>query len=170
MRLDPLRETFVQPAPKSRFAVTGLVVYEDQKQIKGRSKADQALRTCGSELAHEGAGTSIGYLVCWIKHSRASSLPQGRGAISKNVAPELASSWLKPVPPKAPRTTVGPASAGKLLFCFALQTHDVQSPPIATWVQVERRSRAVGRAAWMRRERRQDRDVRSARAHGAGPE
>jgi hypothetical protein len=35
MRLGPLRETCVQPAPKSRLAVSGHFVYEDQKQIKG---------------------------------------------------------------------------------------------------------------------------------------
>jgi hypothetical protein len=34
MPLGPLRETCVQPAPKSRLAVFGLAVYEDQKQIK----------------------------------------------------------------------------------------------------------------------------------------
>ena len=34
MRLGPLRETCVQPAPKSRLAVTGPCAYEDQKQIK----------------------------------------------------------------------------------------------------------------------------------------
>jgi hypothetical protein len=43
MRLGPLRETFVQPAPKSRLAVTGLFVHEDQKQIKSRTKAEQRL-------------------------------------------------------------------------------------------------------------------------------
>ena len=32
MRLDPLHETCVQPAPKSRLAVSGLSAYEDQKQ------------------------------------------------------------------------------------------------------------------------------------------
>ncbi|TDV54751.1 hypothetical protein EC919_104495 [Pseudomonas graminis] len=58
----------------------------------------------------------------------------------------------------------------KRAFDLDLPTQKVQSPPIATWVQAERRSRGVGRAAWMRRERRQDMDVRSARAHGAGPE
>jgi hypothetical protein len=41
MRLGPLRETCVQPAPKSRLAVSGLFVFEDQKRIK--SKADQKL-------------------------------------------------------------------------------------------------------------------------------
>ncbi len=51
---------------------------------QGGLREDQTLRTCGSELAHEGAGTSIGYLACWIKHSRASSHREG-GAISKNV-------------------------------------------------------------------------------------
>jgi hypothetical protein len=35
MRLGPLRETCVQPAPKSRLAVFELFVSEDQKQIKG---------------------------------------------------------------------------------------------------------------------------------------
>jgi hypothetical protein len=34
MRLGPLRETCVQPAPKSRLAVTGRDVFEEQKQIK----------------------------------------------------------------------------------------------------------------------------------------
>jgi putative ABC transport system ATP-binding protein len=36
--------------------------------------------------------------------------------------------------------------------------------------QPDRRRRAVGRAAWMPRKRRNDMDVRSARAHGASPE
>jgi hypothetical protein len=33
IRLGPLRETCVQPAPKSRSAVSGIFVYEDHKQI-----------------------------------------------------------------------------------------------------------------------------------------
>ncbi|HEX8587309.1 hypothetical protein, partial [Pseudomonas sp.] len=41
MRLDPLRETSVQPAPKSRLAVLGIFVFEDQEQIKCRSGTDQ---------------------------------------------------------------------------------------------------------------------------------
>ncbi|OCX19637.1 hypothetical protein [Pseudomonas graminis] len=53
-----------------------------------------------------------------------------------------------------------------LLIFYAV----VQTPPIATLVQAERRRRGVGRAAWMPRERRQDMDVRSARAHGASSE
>jgi hypothetical protein len=40
MPLGPLRETCVQPAPKSRSVVFGLVAYEDQDQ-----KADQS--SCG---------------------------------------------------------------------------------------------------------------------------
>ena len=65
-----------------------------------------------------------------------------------------------------------PAKAGptKRKRAFDLRTEEDQSPPIATLVQAERRFRGVGRAAWMRRERRQDMDVRSARAHGASPE
>jgi hypothetical protein len=47
MRLDPLRETSVQPAPKSRLAVFEPFAYEEQKadqmQIKCRSSADQRL-------------------------------------------------------------------------------------------------------------------------------
>ncbi|SET83182.1 hypothetical protein SAMN05216197_12759 [Pseudomonas graminis] len=41
MRLGPLRETCVQPAPKSRFVVSGLLAYEDQKQIKSGSRASR---------------------------------------------------------------------------------------------------------------------------------
>jgi hypothetical protein len=35
MRLGPLRETCVQPAPKSRFAVTGPFAHEGQKHGNG---------------------------------------------------------------------------------------------------------------------------------------
>jgi hypothetical protein len=45
MPLGPLRETCVQPAPKSRLVSSGLPAYEDhtqdQKQIRSRSEADQ---------------------------------------------------------------------------------------------------------------------------------
>jgi hypothetical protein len=34
MRLGPLHETCVQPAPKSRLVVSGLFAFEDQKQIE----------------------------------------------------------------------------------------------------------------------------------------
>jgi hypothetical protein len=65
-----------------------------------------------------------------------------------------------------------PAEAGptKRKRAFDLHTQKAQTTPIATWVQAERRRCGVGRAAWMRRERRQDMDVRSARAHGASSE
>ena len=43
MRLDPLHETSVQPAPKSRLAVPGRFAYENQKQIKSALEADQQL-------------------------------------------------------------------------------------------------------------------------------
>jgi hypothetical protein len=56
------------------------------------------------------------------------------------------------------------------LPCFASKRAKAQTTQNATWVQAERRRRAVGRAAWMPRERRKDMDVRSARAHGASPE
>jgi hypothetical protein len=54
-------------------------------------------------------------------------------------------------------------------FCFCFFDAMVQTPSNATWVQAERRRCGEGRAAWMPRERRQDMDVRSARAHGASP-
>ena len=41
MRLGPRNETCAQPAPKSRLAVTGLFVHEDQKQIKSRTTASR---------------------------------------------------------------------------------------------------------------------------------
>ena len=40
MRLDPLRKTCAQPAPKSRLAVDGLAVYEDQKRITSKSEGE----------------------------------------------------------------------------------------------------------------------------------
>jgi len=40
MRLDPLRKTCAQPAPKSRLAVDGMAVYEDQKRITSRSEGE----------------------------------------------------------------------------------------------------------------------------------
>jgi hypothetical protein len=62
------------------------------------------------------------------QHSRASSLPQRGGVGSRMWATGLASSRLKPVLQKHRRrpvglavtSTVGPASAGKLLICAAL--------------------------------------------------
>jgi hypothetical protein len=38
MRLGPLRETCVQPAPKSRFVVFEPFAYEDQKQRRAKQK------------------------------------------------------------------------------------------------------------------------------------
>jgi hypothetical protein len=43
MRLGPLRETSVQPAPKSRLVSSERYLYEDQKQIKSAFEADQQL-------------------------------------------------------------------------------------------------------------------------------
>ena len=108
-----------------------------------------------------------------MQHSRASSLPQDGGAVSKIVGALAGRFPAKAGPTECMPRLVGPASAGKPLICFNafdLHTQKAQSPPIATWVQAERRYRGVGRAAWMRRERRQGMDARSARAHGAGPE
>ena len=60
-------------------------------------------------------------------------------------------------------------NSAKHALAFDLHTAAAQTPQNATWVQAERRWRGVGRAAWMPRERCQDMDVRSARAHGVSP-
>jgi hypothetical protein len=74
----------------------------------------------------------------------------------------------------APASPTGNASRQTAVFAVDLDLASMCAPvrttQIATWVQAERRRRAVGRAAWMPRERCQDMDVRSARAHGASPE
>jgi hypothetical protein len=77
MRLGPLRETCVQPAPKSRLAVTGLFAYEGQKQININVKSFPAkagptdlLRThCRTGFSREEAGmTTIIFLgnALWV--------------------------------------------------------------------------------------------------------
>src|SRR3954465_14067631 len=64
MRLGPLRETCVQPAPKSRLAVTGLALYEEQQQIKSfpaEAGPNGTTRTLvGPALAGNGRGASWG--------------------------------------------------------------------------------------------------------------
>jgi hypothetical protein len=93
----------------------------DQGQIKSRSRADQTPRTCGSELAHEGVGTSTAYLVSEIKHSRASSLPQEVCPISNTGSAQTALFPAKAGPTKQHRVhPVGPASAGKLLILILI--------------------------------------------------
>jgi hypothetical protein len=49
MRLDPLRKTCVQPAPKSRFAVSGIFADEEQKQSNSRATAEQMRSKCGAK-------------------------------------------------------------------------------------------------------------------------
>jgi hypothetical protein len=77
------------------------------------------------------------------------------------------------LPSWPPASPTGNASRQTAVFAvdldLASMCASVQTTQIATWVQAERRWRAVGRAAWMPRERRKDMDVRSARAHGASP-
>ena len=67
MRLDPLRKTCVQPAPKSRLAVNGMAVYEDQKRITGEgslavSRLDLGLIT---QRVQSVGPASAGKLLLW---------------------------------------------------------------------------------------------------------
>jgi hypothetical protein len=84
---------------------------------------------------------------------------------SIGVWPDAFASKPAPTDLPLPRPAVDPDPALILIYSTPVQT-----PQNATWVQAERRFCAVGRAAWMRRERRQGMDVRSARAHGARPQ
>ena len=61
MPLGPLRETCVQPAPKSRFASLEIFAYEDQKQIKGfPAKAGPTGIADGpTDIAHAFSGTGF---------------------------------------------------------------------------------------------------------------
>jgi hypothetical protein len=89
MRLDPLPETSVQPAPKSRLAVSGPSAYEDQERIKGfpaeAGPTDTPHTLVGPALAGNGRGAS------WA------ACPRRAWERSKT---------------DTPRTLVGPALAG----------------------------------------------------------
>ena len=85
--LGPLRVVCVRPAPKSRLAVFEPLAYEDQKQIEGGSGPDCGLRILG-DLWERACSRRHWYLrrklVFETQHSRASSLPQGRGCDQHN--------------------------------------------------------------------------------------
>ena len=160
----------VRPALKSRFAVSGLA-WKDQNQRRSRD-AERLVRHYHAERRTD---QTTPRTPCGTGFSREEAV----WTPSVFAVFPMTLSRLKPVPLEQPRAVSGTAPplvgpAGKLSICskraFDLHTQKVQPPPIATWVQAERRSCAVGRAAGMRRERRQDMDVRSARAHGARPE
>jgi hypothetical protein len=53
MPLGPLRETCVQPAPKSRLAVYEPFAYEDQKQITSRARIDHEQITSRSQAEQQ---------------------------------------------------------------------------------------------------------------------
>jgi hypothetical protein len=72
MPLGPLRATCVQPAPKSRFVVSDLLRYEDQKPERALRCLDstpQSLNkheTCRSALARDLPGTGSKSCVCGL--------------------------------------------------------------------------------------------------------
>ena len=100
----------------------------------------------------------------------------GREPVSSRVNDTPHSSGCGPHQANSHRFCVQPVTgmlypnSAKRAVAFDLHTAAAQTPQNATWVQAERRRCGVGRAAWMPRERCQDMDVRSARAHGASSE
>ena len=62
MPLGPLRVVCVRPAPKSRLAVFEPLAYEDQKQIKSRSKADRGRIRAGLRAKDTGGLVGVSLL------------------------------------------------------------------------------------------------------------
>jgi len=61
MRLGPLRETCVQPAPKSRLVVTELLVFEDQDQDQDQDQMQMQMQMqMQSESFPAKAGPTVG--------------------------------------------------------------------------------------------------------------
>ena len=52
MRLGPLRETCVQPAPKSRLAVSGPLVFEDQHHVGPALAGKRPVQTLTFDRSH----------------------------------------------------------------------------------------------------------------------
>ncbi|SDH84729.1 hypothetical protein SAMN05216605_108292, partial [Pseudomonas abietaniphila] len=157
MPLDPLRVVCVWPAPKSRFVVSGLsrtratLAGANAHRLPGASISRTSPIVVGAWLVPRSAGNrqQIRCMRCvrynrvvWFCYRCAADRGQARSYRIRAVD----------------------------TFCFCFSDAIVQTPPIATWVQAKRRRRGVGRAAWMPRERCQNMDVRSARAHGASSE
>jgi hypothetical protein len=84
LRLGPLRKPCVQPAPKSRLAVTGPFVYEDQRRItadqrqsQGRSKASRlkpvplTARAVFSGTGFSREAFASAFCYCCVDHSHA---------------------------------------------------------------------------------------------------
>ena len=139
MPLGPLRETCVQPAPKSRSAVSGLSVYEDQKQIRSRSEADQKRIKGGLRPKDTGGLVGVSLLAKALVHPpnnwclKCSIREQARShrmgvRSAKLLAPGLSSSRLKPVPLKAPRTPRGTCFADRALAPRGYASQDAPRP------------------------------------------
>jgi hypothetical protein len=164
MPLGPLHAACVQPAPKSRFVVFGLLM------SKSKSTAETA--------APDGNGCPLRFCFCRRRRSAlARDLPRSGSKIGQLGLPDTPyAQALLPVPGRSRasallrlRQNQKHGQQPALAPAFDLHTEKVQTTQNATWVQAERRRCGVGRAAWMPRERCQDMDVRSARAHGASP-
>jgi hypothetical protein len=190
MPLGPLRKTCVQPAPKSRLVVFGLFVQEhqDQKRVQSRSTAQSRSKASRLKPVPQSSSPPLSPIEVTGPVSDRSHAPRGNAAPDAP-RPEMTriQAWRGDAErhemhahaerrnDRLPRTVhkVGPASAGKLLICLR---------PLLIFIHKyskRRQSRLGcrlngGLAQWVEPhgcgESAQDMDVRSARAHGAGPE
>jgi hypothetical protein len=146
----PLRVVYVWPAPESRFVVPGL----PRPKIKSQSKAGPGSGSGPSNLTQ-----NLWELLEATTVAKAVFLPPLPCLTHRFRGRRNLRLLLQEIGAK-------PRSMFALILIFIRDRSDTTK---RDWVQAERGRRAVGRAAWMPRERRQDMDVRSARAHGASP-
>jgi hypothetical protein len=174
-RLKPVpltaRVASVRPVTRS---VTGCI----PTRSVGNDRTETATATATATASRASSLPQVGCLVSKTTSAQTGLFPAKAGPTKKHRV-EPARPVTRSVRGCIPTQSVGtikikgfPAKAGptKRKRVFDLQAHNGQTTPIATLVQAERRSRGVGRAAWMPREPPPAMDGGWRRVHGAGPE